>query len=157
MRVLLQRVAHAKVEVSGKSVGAIKSGLLLFVGFAAGDDDTVLRKLAEKIVNLRVFPDDSKRLQHSVADLSLEILAVPQFTLYASANRGRRPDFTQALPSEQARALFMEFADVLSQLMSRRIETGRFGAEMSVTLCNDGPFTMQLERSAATGVPEAAR
>ena len=145
MKVLLQRVLDAKVEVSGKTIGKIDAGLLLFVGFTRDDNPSVARKLAQKVVNLRVFPDEAQRLQYSVVDQNKQILAVPQFTLYASMSRGRRPDFTQALNPDDARNLFLKFVDDLSQLTEQEIETGEFGALMKVALNNDGPFTIMLE------------
>ena len=149
MRVLIQRVRSASVSVSGERIGSIGNGALLFVGFTHRDSEKTIIELASKTVNLRIFPDEQGRLQHSLMDVGGEILAVPQFTLYASTARGRRPDFTQALAPEQASDLFDKFVLALGRITERPIATGRFGADMKVMLENDGPFTVMLAREPA--------
>jgi len=149
MRVLIQRVLSASVSVSGECIGSIGNGALLFVGFTRRDSEKTVSELASKTVNLRIFPDDQGRLQHSLIDVGGEILAVPQFTLYASTARGRRPDFTQALAPEQASEFFDKFVLALGRVANRPIATGRFGADMKVRLENDGPFTVMLAREPA--------
>ena len=146
MRVLIQRVRSASVSVSGERIGSIGNGALLFVGFTHRDSEKTVTELASKTVNLRIFPDDRGRLQNSLIDVGGEIFAVPQFTLYASTSRGRRPDFTQALAPEQASDLFDKFVLALGRVAKRPIATGRFGADMKVSLENDGPFTIMLAR-----------
>jgi D-aminoacyl-tRNA deacylase len=148
MRVLLQRVASASVEVNGAVVADVDRGLLLFAGFGAADDATVLGPMANKILNLRVFEDERGRFQHSVIDTRGELLVVPQFTLYGDTRRGRRPDFTGALEPGLAEALFSEFVDVLTTRATGRVACGRFGVHMAVQLVNDGPVTLLLERDA---------
>ena len=110
--------------------------------FVRGDSQKTVRELAVKTVNLRIFPDENDRLQHSLIDVAGNILAVPQFTLYASTSRGRRPDFTQALEPEKASELFDQFVVALGQAVDGSVATGKFGAEMKVELINDGPFTV---------------
>lgn len=144
MRVLIQRVLHAEVTVASDTVGAINAGLLLFAGFTHGDDYSVVQQLSSKILNLRIFPDSSERLMDSVIDVKGEILAVPQFTLYASTRRGRRPDFGDALSPNAAKHLFSEFVEQLSTISQLPVASGVFGAQMQVHLENDGPFTMML-------------
>ncbi len=146
MRVLVQRVSGASVSVSGKITGSIDRGILLFVGFTRGDSEKTVRDLAAKVVNLRIFPDSKGRLQHSLIDVRGEALAVPQFTLYASTARGRRPDFTQALGPDRASELFDQFVVELGQVSGSPAATGVFGADMKVSLENDGPFTIMLAR-----------
>lgn len=146
MRVLVQRVLGASVVISGETVGEIEKGLLLFAGFTHGDTSDIVRELATKVVNLRIFEDDDQRLQHSVIDSGGAVLAVPQFTLYALTNRGRRPDFTQALDPRRAGALFDQFTQILDELLEAPVATGKFGADMKVSLVNDGPFTISLQR-----------
>ena len=151
MRVLIQRVLSASVSVSDETLGSIGKGILLFVGFARGDSQKTVRELAAKTVNLRIFPDENDRLQHSLIDVAGNILAVPQFTLYASTSRGRRPDFTQALEPEKASELFDQFVVALGQAVDGSVATGKFGAEMKVELINDGPFTVMLAREPDSG------
>ncbi len=120
--------------------------MLLFVGFARGDCEKATHDLAAKVVNLRIFPDSQGRLQHSLNETGGEVLAVPQFTLYASTDRGRRPDFTQALEPASASILFDSFVAELKCVVAGNVATGVFGADMRVALENDGPFTLMLTR-----------
>lgn len=147
MKVLLQRVLSARVCVDNRTAAEIGDGLLLLVGFASGDDLSLLQQMAQKIVHLRIFPDADERLQYSLVDKNKQILAVPQFTLYASTSRGRRPDFTRAMHPTQARELFTAFVANLEELSGKAVECGVFGANMRVEIVNDGPFTLMLERS----------
>ncbi len=149
MKVLVQRVTSASVAVDGQTVGEIGKGLLLFVGFTHGDNPHIAGELASKAVNLRIFEGQTQRLDYSVLDTDGEVLAVPQFTLYALTSRGRRPDFTQAMAPDAANQLFGQFVDALNQLMETPVATGIFGANMEVSLVNDGPFTVMLERNSA--------
>lgn len=148
MRVLLQRVASASVEVNATAVAAIGRGLLLFTGFGATDNSSVLAPMADKILNLRVFEDERGRFQHSVVDTRGDLLVVPQFTLYADTRRGRRPDFTGTLEPALAETLFAEFLDTVAGRAMGRVECGQFGAHMAVQLVNDGPVTLLLDREA---------
>ncbi len=144
----MQRVLSAAVSISGQEVSAIGNGLLLFVGFTHGDNAPMVRDLATKVTNLRIFPSSDGRLQHALNDINGEVLAVPQFTLYAVTTRGRRPDFTQTLDADSASQLFDRFVTELHHLVGGRVATGVFGASMKVLLENDGPFTIMLDREA---------
>lgn len=146
MKVMVQRVLSANVTVSGENIGKIGRGLLLFVGFTDGDNPSTVQQLANKAVNLRIFPDQTGRLQHSVLQVNGEILTIPQFTLYADTSRGRRPDFTKALQPKYASLLFDQFVETLSGLIDAPVAQGKFGADMKVSLVNDGPFTVMLAK-----------
>jgi len=144
MKVLVQRVLRASVDVDGRCVGSVGCGLLLFVGFRKGDDSAGVERLAEKAVNLRIFEGGDGRLAHSVVDVDGEVLAVPQFTLYADTRRGRRPDFICAMPPDEASRMFDEYVFALAKRLGKPVSTGVFGANMTVSLVNDGPFTIML-------------
>ena len=120
-------------------------GLLLLVGFGKEDDSSKLRPMAEKLLNMRVFPDEKGRFHFSVIDMAGEVLAVPQFTLYADTKKGRRPEFFSAKEPKEATRLFDEFVEQLNELHSEKVATGSFGAYMKVSLENDGPVTIMLE------------
>jgi D-tyrosyl-tRNA(Tyr) deacylase len=145
MRVVLQRVSHATVHVGGATVGAIGSGFLALVGFTAGDSEREITWMAEKITGLRVFPDDSGKMNRDLREIGGSVLVVSQFTLYADARKGRRPSFVNAAPPEEAEALYTRFVQELAQ-RDVAVETGEFGALMDVELVNDGPVTLILER-----------
>ncbi len=148
MRVLLQRVREARVEVAGEIVGAIGPGLLLLVGFTHGDTEAHGSRLAEKIVKLRIFNDDKGKMNRSVLDVGGDILAVSQFTLYADCTGGNRPSFSNAARPEQAEPSFRAFVAALESRLGRNVPTGRFGADMQVQLINDGPVTFMLDTEA---------
>ena len=145
MKILLQRVSGASVSIDGETVGNIGRGLLLLVGFGHDDRGAVLLSMANKVVNLRVFPDDSGRFSHSLMDIGGEALLVPQFTLYADTRKGRRPDFTAAMPPGDATGLFDDFTEAVKTALPGNVQTGRFGADMQVSLVNDGPVTILLQ------------
>jgi len=147
MKVLIQRVAEASVEIDGQCAASIGRGLLLLAGFHRDDSDAESKRLAQKACNLRIFPDASGRLQYSVADESADVLAVPQFTLCGDTSRGRRPDFTKAMMPDEAAGMFDRFVSQLSDELQRPVQTGKFGANMLVKLVNDGPFTIMLPQS----------
>jgi len=144
MRAVLQRVSRAAVRVSGETVGQIGRGILALVAIEVDDTETLLDTFADKVVHLRLFPDDSGRMNRSALDEGTEILAVPQFTLAGSLERGRRPSFERAAPPEAAQKLFERFVMRL-KASGLRVETGRFRALMEVELVNDGPVTFILE------------
>ncbi|MBX7138908.1 MAG: D-tyrosyl-tRNA(Tyr) deacylase [Oligoflexia bacterium] len=146
MKIVLQRVNEASVTVEGRITGAIRHGLLLLVGFGLTDDEAKLRPVADKLVNLRIFPDERGRFHHSLAEVGGAILAVPQFTLFADLSKGgRRPEFFGALEPAKAAPLFDRFVETLKQVGVAQVETGIFGADMKVRLENDGPVTIPLE------------
>ncbi|NGX51178.1 MAG: D-aminoacyl-tRNA deacylase [Chlamydiae bacterium] len=145
MRVLLQRVAQARVRVEGQVVGEIGPGLLLFLGVHRDDDASKIPYLVEKATHLRIFEDSERKMNLSVKDVGGEILLVSQFTLYANCQSGRRPSFTEAMAPSGAKVLYEAFIQGLKEAMGEdRIATGEFGAYMQVELINDGPVTLQL-------------
>ena len=141
MKVLLQRVRDARVEVDGEVVGRVAGrGLLLLVGVERDDEEAQAARAARKVLGYRVFPDDEGRMNRSVADIRGGILAVPQFTLAADTRKGTRPSFSSAAPPEEGERLFGEFLETL-RASGLPVETGVFGADMQVHLVNDGPVT----------------
>jgi len=146
VKVVLQRVSSATVTVSGEVVGRIGRGCLLLAGFREGDGADQLSWMAEKILGLRVFPDDAGKMNLSLEDVSGDVLVVSQFTLYGDTSKGRRPSFVGAAPPEIAVALYEQFVDMLRGRTGGCVETGEFGAHMDVALVNDGPVTLVLER-----------
>jgi D-aminoacyl-tRNA deacylase len=145
MRVLLQRVARAEVRVGERVTGSIGRGFTLLVGFTHSDTPAHVDWMADKIVGLRVFPDDEEKMNRSVTDVEGALLVVSQFTLYGDAVKGRRPSFIDAARPEQAVPLYEQFVAALKS-KGIRTETGEFGASMQVELVNDGPVTLWLER-----------
>lgn len=147
MKVLLQRVTEAKVEVNDQVIGEIDAGYLLFLGVFEGDTEEQAAWLAEKIAKLRLFQGpDGKLNDQSILDTEGEVLIVSQFTLAGSVAKGSRPDFGQAAAPEHANALYEYFIAQMKAQQIRKVETGEFGAMMSVSLINDGPMTLLLER-----------
>ncbi len=145
MRIVLQRVSRAKVTVEGRVTGEIGRGLLLLAGFTDGDSEEALAWMADKVVGLRIFPDDEGKMNRSVEEADGAILVVSQFTLYGDARKGRRPSFVDAARPEVAIPLYERFVALL-RATGRRVETGEFGAMMDVELLNEGPVTLILER-----------
>ena len=146
MRVVLQRVSSAEVTVAKRSVGVIGTGLVLLVGFQARDGEIEATWIADKVVGLRVFPDDDGKMNRSLNDVGGGLLVVSQFTLYGDGKKGRRPSFLDAAPSEIAIPLYDKFVALLRERAPGRVETGEFGALMNVELVNQGPVTILLER-----------
>jgi D-aminoacyl-tRNA deacylase len=146
VRIVLQRVKNASVEVAGERVSEIGAGLLLLVGVAKDDGEGEAGWLAEKVVGLRIFNDESGKMNLGVGDVGGEILAVSQFTLLADTRKGKRPSFIGAAPPEEAEPLFDYFCERLRAAGVASVKTGRFGAMMDVALVNDGPVTIVLER-----------
>lgn len=144
MRIVLQRVKQASVEVAGQTVGSIGPGLLAFIGVTHEDTQQDADFLAEKIAHLRVFPDDAGKMNRSVKDAQGGVLVVSQFTLYGDCRKGRRPSFDHAAPPDHARALYDYFSGRL-RTYDLLVETGVFQASMQVSLINDGPVTFILE------------
>ena len=144
MRIVLQRVREARVEVDGRIVGQIGNGLLILLGVTTSDTNKDAEYLADKVVNLRIFPDESGRMNRSVLDVQGGLLIVSQFTLYGDCRKGRRPGFDQAAPPEQARELYEIFV-ALARAANLTVETGIFQAHMQVHLVNDGPVTFVLD------------
>ena len=145
MRVLVQRVKSARVEVAGEVVGASGHGLLLLVGVEADDGEEDLRWLSGKLTRLRIFDDENGVMNRNVIDAGGEILAVSQFTLFASVKKGNRPSWHRAAAPEISRPLFERFVRQLEADFGRKVPTGVFGAEMQVHLVNDGPVTLFID------------
>jgi len=144
MRAVLQRVAEAHVTVDGATVGSIRTGLVVLVGVTSTDSRQDADYLAEKIVHLRIFPDDAGKMNRGLLDASGALLVVSQFTLYGDCKKGRRPSFDAAAPTDQARDLYDYFVERL-RLRNILVQTGVFQAEMQIHLVNDGPVTFILE------------
>jgi D-tyrosyl-tRNA(Tyr) deacylase len=149
---LLQRVKRASVTVEGELVSSINTGLLVLLGVEKSDDATISKKLAEKILNYRLFADDDDKMNLSVLDIKGSVLVVPQFTLAADTQKGLRPSFSKAADPEKGLTLFTQLVDIMrvkgesmgSDLSADWLQTGQFGADMSVALVNDGPVTFNL-------------
>ncbi len=148
MILLIQRVSEATVRVDGEIVGLIGAGLLAFVAVEPGDDDATARRLVERAVSYRVFDDGTGRMNLSLADTGGELLLVSQFTLAADTRKGLRPSFTTAAPQDLGRTLFEKVVEFAREALPGRTATGRFGANMQVSLVNDGPVTFWLRFSA---------
>jgi D-tyrosyl-tRNA(Tyr) deacylase len=144
MRSVIQRVKEAHVDVAGATVGSIRTGLLVLVGVTSTDTPKDADYLADKIVQLRIFPDDVRRMNRSLTDVRGELLVVSQFTLYGDCSKGRRPSFDAAAAPEQAKTLYEYFVQRLRS-SNTLVETGVFQAEMEVHLINDGPVTLVLD------------
>ena len=142
MRVVIQRVNHAQVDIDGKTVGKIGKGFLLLVGIKNGDELPVIKKAADKIAKMRIFEDEEGNL--SLKDVNGEILSVSQFTLMANTKKGNRPSFVDAMRPPRSKELWEDFNQELEN-DGFHVETGEFGADMQVSLENDGPFTIVLD------------
>jgi D-aminoacyl-tRNA deacylase len=146
VRVVLQRVSRAKVDIEGRTVGEIGAGHLLLVGFSDKDDEEALRWMAEKVIGLRVFLDDDGKMNRGLDEVGGELLVVSQFTLYGDTSKGRRPSFIDAARPERAIPLYERFVQLLRERAPGKVATGEFGEMMQVELVNDGPVTLILER-----------
>ena len=145
MIALVQRVDEAKVAVGGETVGAIGRGILALIGVERGDGEAEAQRLADKVLAYRIFPDAAGKMNLSIVDLGGEVLAVPQFTLAADTNSGTRASFSAAAAPPDAERLFAYFVELIKA--KSRVATGIFGAEMKVSLVNDGPVTFWLRVS----------
>lgn len=141
MRALLQRVSQASVTVEGSTTGDIGIGLLVLLGIQKNDNKTEAERLAQKVIQLRVFPDAQGKMNLSLADIGGELLVIPQFTLYGDTSKGNRPSYTEAAKPETAEPLYEYFVDIC-RAKGFRVSTGIFRAHMQVALINDGPVTI---------------
>jgi D-tyrosyl-tRNA(Tyr) deacylase len=146
VRVVLQRVREANVTIDGRVVGEIGLGQLLLVGFKADDTTDQVEWMADKVTGLRIFQDDAGKMNLTLADVDGSILVVSQFTLYGDVHKGRRLSFIDAAPPETAIPLYDHFVELLKARRPGRIATGEFGAMMDVSLTNDGPVTLVIDR-----------
>lgn len=144
MRAVVQRVSEASVQVDGQVVGAIGAGLLVLLGVGRDDSEQTAEKLLAKLTRLRIFEDADGKTNLSLADVGGQLLVVSQFTLYASCRKGNRPSFTDAGAPDQAKQLYEWFVERAREEVPV-VETGQFGANMAVSLVNDGPFTVVLD------------
>lgn len=145
MRAVLQRVANASVEVENSLKGRINSGLLVLLGVEPSDTSLEISWLAQKIVNMRIFSDENGLMNKSVLEIGGEILLISQFTLFAQTQKGNRPSFINAAKADQANELYELMKSELSLLLNKKIESGVFGADMKVSLLNDGPVTIIID------------
>ncbi len=144
MKIVVQRVKNAKVEVENEVVGSIGNGLMLLVSFTQTDNETNIDYMVKKVLGLRIFDDENGIMNKSVVDINGSILSISQFTLYGDASKGNRPSYIKALNGEEAVKLYNLFNEKLKNHI--KVETGKFGAEMEVSLLNDGPVTIILEK-----------
>ena len=146
MKIVIQRVSQASVTIDGKIAGAIQQGLLLLVGICPEDGPEDIEYAVRKISQMRIFSDDADKMNLSVQDVGGQILSISQFTLYADTKKGNRPAFTGAAKPDLATALYDQFNQKLAQTVP--VQTGEFGADMKVSLVNDGPVTIVLDTKA---------
>ncbi len=144
MKAVIQRVSHAQVDIGGATVGACGRGFMILLGVAQGDTAEDAELLAAKIVKLRVFEDEAGKMNKSISDIGGEMLVISQFTLLADYRKGNRPDFFGAAAPDTAKALYEEFIALLRRQIPH-VAHGEFGADMQVSLCNDGPVTIVME------------
>jgi D-tyrosyl-tRNA(Tyr) deacylase len=145
MRVVLQRVNKCSVEIENKIVSEIKDGFLLLLGVKNGDVESDAEKLARKISGLRIFTDENDKMNLSLSDVNGSVIVVSNFTLYADCSHGRRPSFINAARPEVSNPLYEYFCDELRKNGVKDVQTGEFGADMKVELCNDGPVTLVID------------
>ena len=144
MKLVLQRVKKGSVAIDGKIKGSIGCGFVALVGFGPNDDSSILAPMADKMLNLRVFEDDAGKMNLSLLDVGGSVLSISQFTLYADTRKGHRPNFLMAKEPGEANRLYEYFCEVCRRDIPN-VQTGEFGADMKVSLVNDGPFTIILE------------
>ena len=150
MKILVQRSLESSVSVNNKTVGKIDKGMVIFVGFSKTDGSSQIDYLINKILNLRIFDDENGIMNKSILDINRSILSISQFTLYADTKKGRRPSYKSAMSPDKATILYDEFNQKLKN-RNIKIATGIFGASMEVSLVNDGPVTIILERENENG------
>ena len=144
MKVVVQRVSHAKCTVDNKITGEIKNGFMLLVGFTNGDNIDTINYMVKKIINLRIMDDENNVMNKSILDTGGSILSISQFTLYADTKKGNRPSYINALNNKEAKILYEKFNEELRKYI--KVEEGLFGADMEISLTNMGPVTIILER-----------
>ncbi len=145
MIAVIQRVSKASVEVEEKTIGSIGQGLLILLGIVEADTIEDMQWLAKKIANLRIFDDESGVMNISCEEVQGSYLVVSQFTLHANTKKGNRPSYIEAAKPEIAEPKYQQFVDILETIIERKVETGRFGADMKVALTNDGPVTLIID------------
>lgn len=153
MIALIQRVASASVAVGGETIGGIDRGILALIGVERGDGEAEAQRLAERVIGYRIFPDAAGKMNLSVKDVSGGLLAVPQFTLVADTNSGTRPSFSSGAAPGEGERFFKSFLSHGEKILGRTVESGRFGADMKVSLVNDGPVTFWIQVAPQRQVP----
>ncbi|MDE6862385.1 MAG: D-tyrosyl-tRNA(Tyr) deacylase [Alistipes sp.] len=145
MRLLIQRVTQARCDIGGRTHSAIESGLLVLVGVESSDNDEDIEWLARKLLSLRIFDDENGVMNRSVTDIGGRVMIVSQFTLMASTRRGNRPSWFRAAPEDVSRPMYERFAARVEELSGQEVATGCFGADMQISLTNDGPVTIWID------------
>jgi D-tyrosyl-tRNA(Tyr) deacylase len=145
MRAVIQRVSEAKVEVAGECLGAIQRGLLVLLGIEDSDEREDLDWLVRKISQMRIFSDEEGKMNRHVLDIGGSILVISQFTLHASTKKGNRPSFLRAARPDKAESMYEEFCTAMTATLCKNVQQGRFGADMQVSLVNDGPVTILID------------
>uniref|UniRef100_UPI0039A55229 D-aminoacyl-tRNA deacylase n=1 Tax=Ornithobacterium rhinotracheale TaxID=28251 RepID=UPI0039A55229 len=145
MRIIIQRVKHAKVEVAEQLIGKIGQGLMILIGFEAEESEEEFEWLSQKIVNLRIFPDENGVMNRSILEADGEILLVSQFTLHAATKKGNRPSYLRAAKPDLAIPYYEKMIATLGQKLGKPVQTGKFGADMQISLLNDGPVTIIID------------
>lgn len=145
MKILLQRVKKASCRVNNEIIGKINNGLLLFVGFTEGDNESVIEQMAKKCIELRIFSDENGKMNKSLLDINGSVLSISQFTLYANCLKGRRPSFENSENPLLANNHYEYFNSYINNIYNIEVQTGEFGADMEIELINDGPVTIMLD------------
>ena len=145
MKILLQRVKKASCRVNNEIIGKINNGLLLFVGFTEGDNESIIEKMAKKCIELRIFSDENVKMNKSLLDINGSVLSISQFTLYANCLKGRRPSFENSENPLLANNHYEYFNSYINNIYNIEVQTGEFGADMEIELINDGPVTIMLD------------
>lgn len=146
MRVVVQKVSQAAVEIEGEISGSIGAGLCILIAVAENDTLEAMQWMANKLINLRVFPDDDGKMNRSVIDIQGGLLVISNFTLYGDARKGTRPSYSNSAPPSIAEPIYDKFIEILRASTDLQVETGKFGAMMDVSLVNDGPVTLIIDK-----------
>ena len=146
MKLVVQRVKKSNLKIKNKLYSSINTGMVILIGISKNDNYEMAKELANKIIKLRIFNDDNGKMNKNIIQIKGEVLVVSQFTLYADTNKGNRPSFINAAKPELAISLYNHFIDELQKLISSKVRTGKFGADMKIELINDGPVTIILEK-----------
>ncbi len=147
MKLVVQRVKKSNLKIKNKLYSSINTGMVILIGISKNDNYEMAKELASKIIKLRIFNDDNGKMNKNIMQIKGEVLVVSQFTLYADTNKGNRPSFINAAKPELAISLYNHFIDELQKLISSKVRTGKFGADMKIELINDGPVTIILEKN----------
>ena len=145
MRVVVQKVKNASVKVNNRLVGKIKNGLVVLAGYESSDNSEDISWMVQKIIKMRIFDDSENKLNFSILDVNGEILLISQFTLHASVKKGNRPSYIKAADSKKAKQMYDQTIREFETLLKRKISTGKFGANMEVSLVNNGPVTITID------------